>query len=154
MGLNEKRGAFIVLEGTECSGKSTQARRLANSIEPSVLTVEPTRGLVGRLIRHVLANKDPEVADFSAWTLARLFAADRGHHVQHVFPNKSIAQICAEQGTVICDRYLMSSLAYQSVPQGVVGPSFADVWHLNRLFPTPDLTLFIDIPADLAFQRL
>ncbi len=136
-------GKFIVIEGLDGAGTTTQAGLLRDWLAERgtvLLTREPTDRSVGRVIRKVLAG-DPEAPDFHA--LPWLFAADRADHL--------FGQIdpALKAGThVISDRYYHSSLAYQSLtlPLGKVAA-------LND-FRAPDLTLFVDVSVDICLQRI
>jgi dTMP kinase len=133
---------FIVIEGIDGSGKSTQADRLADSLG-AYLTCEPTHGPVGQLIREGLKTG-------AKWAtrdvMSRLFAADRHYHQ---------AELDAFLSTrpVVSDRYLPSSMAYQSVKEWEIRSIF---WINNegRKVRVPDLTVFIDVPPALAFERI
>jgi len=103
---------FIVFEGLDRSGKSTQAKLLyeffkKNKIK-STLTHEPTENKIGTLIRQSL--KDENIAHE---TLALLFSADRYEHLHN--KNDGVLKQINDGNIVICDRYLFSSLAYQSI---------------------------------------
>jgi dTMP kinase len=156
------RGRFIVLEGIDGSGTTTQAHALRHWFEraghPVVSTREPSNGPVGMLIRLALTRRlvgaSPETHDGSGAagaqapidvsTLALLFAADRADHVAtQVRPSLDAGR------HVLCDRYLLSTLAYQ-------GLEVDDEWlrEINRPALTPDLTLFLDVPAELAAERM
>lgn len=138
---------FIVLEGIDGAGTTTQARLLAEALEragrPVLLTWEPTDGPIGRLIRSLLSgDRRPDAA-----TLALLFAADRNDHIHA--PSDGIRAHLERGTTVVCDRYTISSLVYQG--------SFGDrerVAQLNESFPRPDLVVFLDTPRDVAERRL
>lgn len=135
------KARFIAIEGPDGAGKSTLARGLAEalraagrSVEP---TAEPTHGVVGQMLRTSMDTLAPEVLPF-------LFAADRAEHVAGVI-NVALAQ----GRDVICDRYVLSSLAYQ----GLSGDARL-VWQLNQHFPMPDVTLILYVRPELALARL
>jgi dTMP kinase len=103
---------------------------------------EPTGGPVGALIREALGGRlilRPE-------TLARLFSADRE---EHLFGRDGIVERCGRGELVVCDRYVLSSLAYQSITCGEELPLL-----LNRDFPCPELLLYFDLDPDIAVKRL
>lgn len=138
---------FIVFEGLDGAGTTTQARRLVawmreNGI-PAEFTCEPTDLPTGRLIRDLLADAGP----VEPWTLALLFAADRHEHL--VRPESGIRDRLAAGVSVVSDRYLFSSLAYQ----GAYADSAA-VEHLNVDFPLPEVLVFVDTPRDEADRRM
>lgn len=139
-----RRGRLIVLEGIDGSGLSTQAARLqrwmSSSQRTSILTKEPSQGPCGALLRRVLSG---EVALGEA-PCALLFAADRKDHLASVIQPQLKAGV-----HVICDRYLLSSLAYQ----GAMLP-LEWVQAINEGAPAADLTLFLRVPAETARQRM
>jgi dTMP kinase len=151
------RGVFLVIEGIDGCGSTTHAKRLAKALRSEGrdvrLTCEPTTGPIGALIRQVLQRRlfVPDAAGpraFAWSTMALLFAADRLDHL-----DSTIVPALREGATIISDRYDLSSLAYQSVtaPSGErVVPWIREmnVWALR-----PDLTLVIDVPAEIAEQR-
>ena len=133
---------FIVFEGIDGAGKSTQAGMLADRLRadeiPFILTAEPSDGPTGRLIKSLKVRPNPEEE-------ARLFTEDRRHHVQNV-----ILPALKEGKTVICDRYVYSSVAYQ----GARGIDPAGILSENRQFVMPDLILLLDITVEMALSRI
>lgn len=144
------RGLFIVLEGLDGAGTTTQMERLAAALRaaghPVLTTCEPSNGPVGALIRQALRRRlvlpDARGA-LSHQTLALLFAADRVDHLE-----AEIEPALARGEHVICDRYVLSSLAYQ-------GAHAESGWvaTLNLHAVSPDLTLFIEVRPEVAQQR-
>lgn len=146
-------GKLIVLEGIDGAGTTTQARRLVEALtaagKPARLTREPSDGPIGVLIRQVLTGRvvarpghgAPMPMDGAS--VALLFAADRLDHIH------SEIQPLLERGThVISDRYVLSSLAYQSLDNDLEW-----VMAINEKARTPDLTVFLDVPEDRAMER-
>jgi dTMP kinase len=151
-----QRGRFVVLEGIDGAGTTTQVARLAERLRrepgPSVrATREPSDGPIGSLVRQVLTGRmvapDGRVP---AWTtMALLFSADRMDHVE-----SEIQPFVMSGGVIISDRYDASSLAYQSVSSGRGGPEAVEwIRTLNRHAMRPDLTIVLDLAADLAAER-
>lgn len=144
-------GIFIVLEGIDGCGSTTQVALLADALRQRghavTATAEPSSGAVGRLIRQALSGTDPAVA-FDWATMALLFAADRLHHVQHV-----IEPALAAGHVVVCDRYDLSSVAYQSATARESQAMVPWIQSLNRFARRPDVTVVLDIDADIAEQR-
>jgi dTMP kinase len=138
------RMPFIVFEGSDGSGLSTQAFALKKWLEKKkyevYLTKEPTDGLIGSLIRGVL-RKELKV---DAKTLALLFAADRMFHI-----NNTILPLLNEGVVVISDRYRLSSYAFQSLEVDID-------WlrKINEKSITPDLTFIIDTPPRICIRRI
>jgi dTMP kinase len=147
--MQNARGKFIVLEGIDGSGTTTQLDRAVAFVKSlgfaAVSTQEPSRGPIGRLLREALLGKltMPDGARMNGGTMALLFAADRRDHLQ-----REIEPQLAGGTTVISDRYLMSSLAYQAEE--------ADrdwVVQLARGVSRPDLTVLLDLPIEVAARR-
>lgn len=146
---------FVVLEGIDGSGTTTQVARLKAALEARGKQVhatrEPSTGPVGRLLRQVLEGKvgddsGPIRLDFG--TLALLFAADRMDHVA-----RDIEPALARKEIVLCDRYDLSSLIYQS--ETAPDPAQALPWltALNARAPRPDLTIVLHVDAAVALER-
>ena len=136
---------FIVLEGIDGSGTTTQATLLAENLRLRGhrvrTTFEPSSGRVGTQIRELLAVRSDPV---SATSLALLFAADRIDHNQRVIlPAIRAGEI------VISDRYLMSSLAYQGLTQPVEW-----LQQINAKARLPDLTLLLQISPLVGLRRV
>ena len=146
--------SFIVIEGIDGSGTSTQARALAATLRGRGRevheTFEPTSGPVGVLIRRMLKGEEPRLADARAerHLFALLFAADRRHHVDD--PADGIRMHLAADRDVVCARYVLSSVAYESTGPG----ERAQVEALNESFPIPDLTVYLDCPVEAAMARI
>ncbi|MFN8530024.1 MAG: dTMP kinase [Anaerolineae bacterium] len=144
-------GFFLVLEGLDGSGKSEVSRRLAATMkvvlgDRVLWTYEPyNESAAGPFIRQVLA-KDVQV---QSRTLALAYALNRADHLDRViYPFLSQATD-AEPRLIICDRYYLSSLVYQSVD----GMSRNNVMDLNASARTPDLTVFLDASAETCYER-
>ncbi|MCF7937677.1 MAG: dTMP kinase [Spirochaetales bacterium] len=138
---------FIVLEGLDGAGTTTQRRmlteRLTSAGVPVFSTWEPTDNPIGLLIREILARRQ----EVSPGALAGLFAADR---YEHIFaPQKGIMDQLGAGKLVVCDRYLFSSLAYQSESW-----DFEEVLRLNSVYPLPSKLLFLDIDPETSHSRL
>ncbi len=137
----------MVLEGLDGSGTTTQMKLLAERLEregmPHAATWEPTDGPVGSMIRSILHKQTPA----HPRTVALLFAADRNEHL--FAPGTGIAERTKRGEIVICDRYLFSSLAYQSLESD---PDYVQA--LNSAFPLPQLLVFLDTPVEVCQERL
>jgi len=141
---DSKRGSFIVLEGLDGAGTTTQgallAARLLEHGIPVELTKEPTDGVIGRIARSFTDGR----AHFEPETVALTFAADRIEHTVEI-------RALLEAGTwVVSDRYVASSLAYQT-SQGL---PFDWVRTLNTRAMEPDATIFVDTPVASCVARL
>ncbi len=137
---------FVVFEGIDGSGTSTQLARLGERLSREGVahwtTAEPTPGPVGRLIREALSGSSPLHPD----TVARLFAADRG---EHLFGADGILARTGRGELVVSDRFVLSSLAYQGL---TCGPDLPVA--LNGGFPRPELLLFFDIDPETSMGRV
>ncbi|MDI9643645.1 MAG: dTMP kinase [Candidatus Verstraetearchaeota archaeon] len=139
-----KRGIFVALEGVDGSGSSTQTEMLVSLLKRrgfrSLATKEPNpRGFIEPAIRRSLAEPSgvPEVD-------ALLFAADRVDHIERI-----IKPALEDRNVVVSDRYLESSVAYQTA-QGL-----EEEWILliNRRAISPDLTIIMDIDPEVSLGR-
>ena len=138
-------GRFIVFEGGEACGKSTQSQLLARRLDAR-LTHEPGGTRLGMAVRNLVL--DPENTELDPHAEALLIAADKAQHVAEVI------RPALAQGDVVCDRYVASSLVYQGFGRGV------DMTELRTLlaFATgglePDLTVLLEAPLELVEVRL
>lgn len=140
---------FIVLEGLDGAGTTTQCARLAAWLRDAghevVETRQPSDGPVGRLVRSALrrewgADDDRLPPD----ALALMFAADRLHHIA------DLVEPALRRGAfVLSDRYVHSSLAYQGSECDV-----AWVHEINRHARVADLVVFVDVPVDVCLERI
>jgi len=138
------KGLFIVFEGPDGSGQSTQSELLAKWFKKRkqrvLVTKEPTNSLIGGIIRSIL-KKEWKV-DMKTHQL--LFTADRAHHL-----TKEIMPLINKGINVICDRYILSTLAFGSLE--------ADLdWlkQINSKFPKSDLTFILNVPGKICAERI
>lgn len=147
---DQRTGRFIVFEGIDGSGKSTQIKKISNRLKSIGLdvytTVEPTDGPVGVLIRQMLSGKVP----VDQRTIASLFAADRTDHL--VNKVNGIQQKVNQGEIVLCDRYYFSSYAYHAQYIDMEWVIHAN--SLNAEILRPDVTLFIDVDPEVCFERI
>lgn len=143
-------GKFIVIEGLDGSGKTTQLHALAANLRALGRTVaetaEPTTNATGGLIRDALSGFTPRTGA----EIAALFMADRVAH--NVNPVNGIQKQLADGRDVLCDRYYYSSLAYQGT---VTDPEW--VYHINIDCPEirkPDLCIFLDLSDEECLRRM
>lgn len=148
--MKKRKGLFITFEGVEGSGKSTQIDLLAEFLSENgykvVKTREPGGTTIGDKIRKIVLNPEFTEMDFKAEAL--LYAANRAQHVAEVI------KPALEKGKVILsDRYIDSSLAYQSFGRGLDQKKVEMIsrWATDDL--EPDLTILLDIPADEGLER-
>ncbi|MDH3754043.1 MAG: dTMP kinase [Acidimicrobiia bacterium] len=141
-----ERGRFVVFEGPDASGKTTQARRLAER-RGALFTREPGGTRIGEQIRDLLL--DPTNAEMADRTEALLYAAARAQHVAEVIePN--LAAGC----DVVCDRFVASSLAYQGVGRelGIDQVGGLSIFATAGLMP--DLVVLVEVAVDVSLERL
>lgn len=143
-------GLFVTFEGGEGAGKSTQIRRLADSLRSRgcdvLLTREPGGSPGAEAVRHVLLSGAAEA--FGTRMEAILFAAARSDHVEEV-----IRPAIAAGRIVLCDRFIDSSRVYQGVT-GNLEPDFIETLQrvaINGI--VPDCTLILDLPARIGLER-
>lgn len=154
--MTHPAGRFIVFEGLDGAGTTTQCRMLAERLARERpgrrvhVTAEPSAGPVGHQIRQVLKGRlvgrtaAGAPVPFDRRALALLFAADRIDHLAC-----EIAPLVADGYLVISDRYVLSSLAYQ-------GMDVDRDWvaQINRHAPPPDVQFFLDTPARTGWERV
>lgn len=135
---------FIVFEGIDGAGTSTQIKKLAERFEKEKIfvTAEPTSGETGKFLRRMLKGEfkvDEKTAAF-------LFAADRS---EHIFGKDGIIEQTEYGKTAVSDRYFFSSLAYQSVTCGKELPEL-----LNSVFPLPEYLFYFKIDPKISLVRV
>jgi dTMP kinase len=143
--VDKSTGCFIVFEGIDGCGKSTQLKRLADSLRRQgygvIETREPTEGRYGQMIRALYRDR-------SAATPQReleLFIEDRREHIQLVI------QPALERGKIVlCDRYFFSTAAYQ----GAAGCDPEEIIALHGFAPVPDLVIIIEIEPRESIRRI
>ncbi|MDQ1383553.1 MAG: dTMP kinase [Actinomycetota bacterium] len=143
-------GRFIVVEGGEGVGKSTQVPRLAASLRASgrevVVTHEPGDTKLGAELRAVLLHADDHV-DARAELL--LMIADRAQHLAEV-----VTPALARGAIVVCDRYEPSTLAYQGVARGLGVESVERLSEWATTGVEPDVVVVLDLPDEIAEARV
>ena len=142
-------GTFVTFEGIEGSGKSTQARRLAERLRGSgrevVLTREPGGTALGQSLRALLLASGSPVLPQAEMLL---YAADRAQHV-----GETIAPALARGAVVLCDRFLDATLAYQGVARGLGVEVVRELHQRPPLDLRPHRTLLLDLDPAPALQR-
>lgn len=141
---NRKKGLFIVFEGLDGSGQTTQIGLLERYLKMKGkkvhVTSEPSNSMIGGLIRALLTKY---------WKLSNtgmqlLYCADRAHHLEtEIYP------ALAKGNVVICSRYFFSTIAFGSLDNNVR-------WleDLNENFPQPDITFFIKVTPNECMKRI
>lgn len=145
-----RKGKFIVFEGIDGSGKSTQIKRIHDRLQAEnqevVSTFEPSQGPVGALVRKMLQGR----VETDQRTIAALFAADR---TDHLLNRKNGIRGLVDQGRIVlCDRYYFSSYAYHSLymeMDWVIGLNAQ-----NAKIMRPDLNIFIDVAPEICLERI
>jgi len=149
--MNNRRPLFITLEGGEGSGKTTMLGRLAAYMQgrsiPYLITREPGGIEIAEKIRSIIL--DPQHTSMDARTEALLYAAARRQHLV-----EKVEPALREGLTVLCDRFVDSSLVYQGYARGL---GMEEVWSINRFAVEgrmPDLTLLFDIEPEIGMSRI
>jgi dTMP kinase len=144
-------GFFVVFEGGDGAGKSTQVKQLTEKLtklnETVVLTREPGGTELGKKIREILLDQNE--FEVSPRMEALLFAADR------LINMSQIIKPALEKGNVvIADRHIDSSIAYQGVGRGLGAQTIEDIsrWAVQGI--VPDLTILLDVDANTGQSRL
>ena len=143
--MTNKQSLFLVVEGLDGAGTTTISARLAEELRARDLrvrlTAEPTDGPLGSLVRaHVKGD-----VNLDEQTAALVFTGDRADHLGQV-----IRPALSRGEWVVCDRYLLSTLAYQ----GVAGVSREAVLAASDGFDVPDVTFVLDVPEEARSERL
>jgi dTMP kinase len=141
---------FITLEGGEGAGKTTQIAHLAGWLAERGVTCtrtrEPGGTLLGRAIRAVLLN--PENAGMAPATELLLYMADRSEHIHQV-----IAPALSAGRAVLCDRFFDATVVYQGFARGLAADLILRLHEIVFADVTPDLTLLLDLPAEVGLAR-
>ncbi|ABB56125.1 dTMP kinase [Synechococcus elongatus] len=150
-------GNFIVLEGIDGCGKSTQLQRLVNWLPHSsllqpgqviVATREPGDTALGQALRSLLLTQDWADQPLQPMAELLLYAADRAQHVETVLRPQ-----LAAGAVVVCDRYVDSTVAYQGYGRGLDQSAIAQLNALATAGLRSDLTLWLDLPVAIAAER-
>lgn len=148
--MSEQRGRFIVFEGIDGAGKTTQIARLEAKLRAEgrrvMVTAEPTVSVTGGLLRDALGG----ISKRTAGEMAAMFVLDRIFH--NVNPVTGIEKMLADGVDVICDRYYYSSLAYQGSET-----DFDWVADMNLNCPEirrPDCCIFLDLTPEQSLARI
>lgn len=158
--MNSKRGKFIVFEGIDGCGKTTQLELIAkkcniHDIKIST-TMEPTSTTLGNMIRNEYMN-GYRYSDHNLLTM--LLAADRYSHIND--PDKGILKMMDAGVNILCDYYVMGGVVRQSLMEYPDADKFWNAFrfaidsnriNMNRLMP--DATIYIDVPENIAYERL
>ena len=139
-----RRGRFLVFEGIDGCGKSTQARRVA-AARDALLTFEPGDSAAGRALRAVVLDDQVPMTPLAE---ALVMAADRAQHVAEV-----VGPALAEGRDVVCDRFDGSTLAYQGYGRGLALPALRGILEVATGGLAADLTVLLDCPVELAAAR-
>ncbi|MFH0970760.1 MAG: dTMP kinase [Candidatus Diapherotrites archaeon] len=147
-----EKGIFIVVEGIDGSGKTTQAQLLTNwifsnykTIDTVVLTREPSNTRFTKEIHERLSQKNKETISMLKDRMLELYVLDREEHVDTL-----IAPLLSQKHVVVCDRYKYSTIAYQS-SQGILT---SHAIRVNAGFPIPDIVLFFNASPESCVERM
>lgn len=143
-------GKFIVIEGLDGTGKTTQIKNLAKYLEAKgekvFVTCEPTSEESGKLLRRVLSGE----IKYSPWATAALFLTDRINHITN--PENGVKKYLNEGYTVITDRYYFSTFAYQGCETDLQWAM--DMHYSCPEIIRPDLVLFLTMSVDKCLERI
>ena len=148
------KGKFIVIEGIDGSGTSTQSQLLfdylSNQGNKSHLTYEPSNGPIGNLIREIFKGRVTVCSDEVLFDkqLALLFAADRHDHLHN--PIDGMENFLNKGINVVCTRYFFSSYVYHSR----TAEERQFLYEINKDFLKPDLIIYLDNPIDVSLARM
>lgn len=150
------RGKFIVFEGLDGAGSTTQCSKLLELLNelgwPVAYTKEPSNGPMGLMIQLILAGRiqlnalGKSITDLSRESLALLFASDRLDHLEH-----EIEPTLTDGVSVICDRYYLSSFAYQLSDDK---SNFGWLKSVNDKCIKPDLHIYIETSVTTCLKRI
>ena len=136
---------FIAFEGGDASGKTTQAKRVANRFS-AVLTREPGGTPLGEILRRLVLEPETKI---DARAEALIIAAARAQHVEEV-----ISPALKSGRNVVVDRFIGSSLAYQGFGSGLDVTKIGNISDFATASLWPDLTLLLDVPVEVSMNRL
>ena len=148
-----KKGIFIVVDGIDGSGKSEIVKMLHNYLFSNkkyriLTTREPTSGIYGNQIRHMLKKeKNPVV---SSRKLLQLFIKDRKQHLKNTIEPFLKRSNAHELNIVLCDRYYYSTIAFQ----GAQGLSIKELIAKNKGFRKPNIAFVLDVEPSVALKRI
>lgn len=149
-GVILSKGKFVVIEGLDGCGKSTQIKLIKEKLDKlgmnTYVTAEPTDFETGAYLRRILS----ESLEKDMYLQAALFLADRLEHITH--PEFGIQKFLNDGYIVICDRYYFSSFAYQGTATDIN-------WVMNTNLECeriikPDLCIFLDVNPDICKKRI
>lgn len=145
--MTTERGRFIVIEGLDGAGTTTQVARLAAALRGRgaevAETFEPTDGPVGRVLRDAIQRR----IELDEAAMALAFAADR---LDHIYGADGVERRLEAGTWVVCDRYVLSSFAYQ--PSERVSREW--IAQINAQAIEPDVTVFVDVPPEICVERI
>jgi dTMP kinase len=153
---NPHKGIFVVVEGIDGSGKTTQCNAVVESLQKegidAVCTKEPTDGEIGKLIRQVLSQE----VTVPATAIQYLFASDRAVH------QEELLHLLSQGKVVVSDRYFWSAIAYGVADKESVDFSndlqvslvSQSILSMYNQFILPDLSFYLQIPVTTAVTRL
>ncbi len=145
---------FIVFEGIDGSGSSTQAELLYQHFQAqniaAVLSPEPSNGMIGNMVREALRKRIKFTEDPVQFNrqMAYLFAGDRHDHLYNEIDG--VMKLLQAGTQVITTRYYFSSLAYNANS----AEEYEFIYRLNQDFPNPDIVFYFDLPVEVALERV
>ncbi|WP_027108961.1 dTMP kinase [Lacticigenium naphthae] len=145
------KGIFITFEGPDGSGKTSVIREIVRRLEEQqdsvISTREPGGNRIAEMIRELIL--DPQNTDMDERTEALLYAASRRQHLK-----ETILPALTRGNIVICDRFVDSSVVYQGYARGIGMEEVAQMNQFATESLSPDLTLYLDVEAEIGLQRI
>ncbi len=145
--MTSPRGSFVVLEGPDGAGKSTQVARLATRLD-ALPTREPGDTPLGAELRRLLLDDD-QLTRPGLRAEALMMAADRAQHIEEV-----VEPALAAGRHVVSDRFIGSSVAYQGYGRGLDPMTVLDISQFAAAGLEADLVIVVDVPVEVTIERV
>lgn len=140
---------FVCFEGIDGAGKSTQALTLARTLDKAGIRAEvvadPGTTKIGTAIRQILLNNDAPISEMAQMLLFSAARAELSEYIKD--------RLAGKIDVIICDRWILSSLVYQHILNGIPTEDILSVYQISRPV-TPDICFVLDIPPEAAAVRM